>query len=237
MKRVTTLLLALAMGAVLAQSASAANPVRISQIYGGGGGSTGTYIYDYVELFNDSGFPVTIGGWSIEYGSSTGTSFGSTAGNAALIPAGAVIGPCGYYLIQCGAAGSGGVAFPVTPDLVSAGPSMSATAGKVALINNQVIPGPACSGNTSGPIYIDVVGYGGGTGSCFETAPTPLTTNTSVAVRNGDGVVDTDNNLSDFTIQSTGVTTLHNSLSPANTQCLATPNNPSTWGKIKVLYR
>ena len=234
MKRVTTLLLALAMGALLAQSASAANSVRISQVYGGGGGSTGTYINDYVELFNDSGVPVTIGGWSIQYGSATGTSFGSTSGNAALIPDGTVIGPCGYYLLQVGTAGSGGVPLPVAPDLVTAGPNMSATAGKVALVSNQIIPGAACSGNTVGGIYVDVVGYGG---NCFETAATGSTTNVSVAVRNGDGIVDTDNNLSDFTIQSTGVTVIHNSASPANTQCLATPNNPSTWGKIKVLYR
>ncbi|HEY6867619.1 MAG TPA: hypothetical protein VI792_10190, partial [Candidatus Eisenbacteria bacterium] len=100
-----------------------------------------------------------------------------------------------------------------------------------------IIPGPACAGNTIGGMYVDVIGYGGGSGSCFETAPTGPTTNTSVAVRNGDGIVDTDNNLSDFTIQSTGVTVVHNSQSPPNTQCLATPNNPSTWGKIKVLYR
>ena len=236
MKKATTLALsALALVALLAQTASAANPVRISQVYGGGGGSTGTYLNDYVELFNNSGAAVTIGGWSIQYGSATGTSFGSTSGNMAILPAGASIAPCSYYLVQVGAAGSGGVALPVTPDFINtAGPSMSATTGKVALISNS-IGNNACTGNTVGGIYVDVVGYG--TGNCFETADAGTTSNTTVAVRNGGGTADTDNNSTDFTIQGTGITTIHNSASPASTLCLATPTMPTTWGKIKVLYR
>ena len=46
MKKATTLILALVLGAFAVQTASAASSVRISQVYGGGGGSTGTYIYD-----------------------------------------------------------------------------------------------------------------------------------------------------------------------------------------------
>ena len=112
MKRATSVLVALVLGMVLAQSAFAANSVRISQLYGGGGTSSGAYQYDYVELFNNSGSTVAIGGWTLQYGSASGTSgLGSTPGsNVGLIPAGATIGPCGYYLIQCGSAGSGGVA-------------------------------------------------------------------------------------------------------------------------------
>jgi hypothetical protein len=231
MRKVTTL--ALFAMALLAQTASAANSVRISQVYGGGGGS-GTYLYDYVELFNSSGSAVNIGGWSIQYGSSAGTSFGSTAANMAIIPVGTTIGPCGYFLAQVGPAGTAGVVLPVTPDFVNtAGPSMSQSAGKVALINNST-GNNACSGNTVGGIYVDVVAYGG---NCFETAAALGTSNATVAVRNGAGTVDTDNNSLDITIQGTGVTTIHNSASPQNAACLATPTMPSTWGKIKVLYR
>jgi hypothetical protein len=227
-KLVTTL----ALLAICTTSAFAANSVRISQVYGGGGGSSGTYLYDYVELFNASGSAVSIGGWSIQYGSATGTSFGSTSGNVANIPAGVAIQPCSYYLIQVGAAGTGGVAFPVTPDLVSTGPSMSATTGKVALINNQVINN-LCSGNTVGGIYVDVVGYG--TANCFETANAAGTTNVQADVRNLGGLTDTDNNTADFTLVTNPVP--RNSGSPANSTCLATPATAGSWGKVKSLYR
>ena len=83
-KMVITLL---ALGLFAASTAFAANPVRISQVYGGGGGSS-VWTYDYVELFNSGGCPAAIGGWSIQYGSSAGTVFGSSATNCAFIPAG-----------------------------------------------------------------------------------------------------------------------------------------------------
>ena len=229
MKKIAT---TFALLALCATSAFAANPVRISQVYGGGGGSTGTYLYDYIELFNSSGSAVSIGGWSVQYGSATGTSFGSAATNIANIPAGIAIAPCSYYLIQCSAAGSAGTAFPVTPDLISTGPSMSATVGKLALINNQV-GANACSGNTSGAIYVDVVGYG--TGNCFETAAAGGLTSTQAAVRNGGGMADTDNNSVDFTVASNPVP--RNSQSPQNVDCLATPSSNDTWGHVKSLYR
>jgi len=234
MKKATTLILALALGAFAAQSASAAGTVRISQVYGGGGGGTGTYLYDYVELFNSSGAAVNIGGWSLQYGSSTGTSFASSTINMALIPAGATIPACGYYLCQVGSAGSGGVALPVTPDQVTSGPAMAQAAGKIALVSNQIFP-HACSGNSVGGDYVDVVGYGAA--NCFETAFAPTLSSTTVEVRKLGGMQDTDDNSADFVAQGTNITTLHNTQSPGNIDCLATPTMPSTWGKIKVLYR
>jgi len=234
MKRALTPFLALAL-IVCASSAMASNAVRISQLYGGGGGS-GTYLYDYVELFNNSPVAVSIGGWSLQYGSATGTSFGSSSGNIANIPAGATIGPCGYYLVQVGAAGTAGSPLPVTPDLITAGPSMSQTSGKLALINNQ-IGNNACSGNTSGPIYVDVVGYGTGTGLCYETAPTAILSNALTDVRKSDGIQDTDNNSADFNQVSSSTVTIHNSQSPQNPGCQVVPSMPTTWGKVKMLYR
>ena len=229
MKKIAT---TFALLALCATSAFAANSVRISQVYGGGGGS-GYYAYDYVELFNNSGAAVSIGGWSIQYGSATGTSFGSASTNMAVLPAGASIAPCSYYLLQVGGAGTAGIALPVTADFVSAtGPSMSATSGKVALISNAV-GANACSGNTTGGIYVDVVGYG--TGNCFETAAVAALDNASAAVRNGAGITDTDNNSLDFTKVTNPVP--RNSASPANTACLATPATSNSWGQVKSLYR
>ena len=65
--------------------------VVLSQVYGGGGGS-GYYLYDYVELFNLGTSAVNIGGWSVQYGSATGN-FGSSTGNIYAIPAGTTIQP------------------------------------------------------------------------------------------------------------------------------------------------
>lgn len=230
---------ALVIGAALIPAvADAASAVRISQVYGGGGGSSGYYVDDYVELFNNSGSPVNIGGWALMYGSATGTSFGSTSGNASLIPANTMIPACGYFLIRVGTTGTGGLALPVTPDLSTAGPNISASTGKIALVDNQTIPGPVCAGNVMGmepsPI-IDAVGWGP-TANCYEASVfATATSNQQAIVRGGDGVSDTDNNSADFSIVTNPVP--RNSSSPANTQCLATPNMPGTWGRVKVLYR
>ena len=237
MKRATTLLVALAVGVLAAQSAFAANAVRISQVYGGGGGS-GYYQYDYVELFNDSASPVAIGGWSIQYGSATGTSFASSTSNMAILPAGAMIGACGYYLVQVGSAGTAGIPLPVTPDFVNAGgPNISQSTGKLALINNGT-GGNLCSGNTVGGIYVDEIGWGS-TANCFEGAVGPLLDNGSANVRKGDGTQDTDNNANDFVKTSVNplFITIHNSQSPQNPGCLVVPVSPNTWGRVKILYR
>jgi hypothetical protein len=231
---------AIAVTTVAPSTADASSAVRISQVYGGGGGSTGLYIYDYIELFNNSGASVVVpaGGWALMYGSATGTSFGSTTGNAALIPAGTVIPACGYLLIQCGTAGSGGVALPVTPDIVAAGPNISASTGKLALVDNQTIPGPLCSGNVMGmepsPI-IDAVGWGP-TANCFEASVFPTaTTNQQSVERAAAGATDSDNNASDFAIQGTPVP--RNSSTAVNPACAAVPTHSDTWGRLKVLYR
>src|SRR5262249_28163856 len=60
----------LALMVVCVAPALAANPVRISQIYGGGGNTTGTpsYKYDYIEVYNSGDVAVDIGGWWLQYG-------------------------------------------------------------------------------------------------------------------------------------------------------------------------
>src|SRR5207248_5427934 len=46
---------------------------------------------------------------------------------------------------------------------------------------------------------VDIVGYGSGT-NCSETLRTARLSNTTAALRNGGGSVDTDNNSADFTV-------------------------------------
>ena len=44
----------------------AANPIRISQAYGGGGNSGATYTHDFIELYNSSNADVIVNGWSVQ---------------------------------------------------------------------------------------------------------------------------------------------------------------------------
>ena len=232
MKKLATTIAMLALAVSLAGTAMASNAVRISQVYGGGGGSTGSYNKDYIELFNNSGVAVSLVGWSLEYGSATGTSFGSTVGNQYIFPAGASIAPCSYLLIELGTLGTNGAVQPVTPDYTTTSINMSATTGKIALVNNTALNN-LCS---NPPVFIDRVGYGP-TANCFELAPASVLTNSSSLVRGGGGTTDFDDNSTDFTTAPTLSTPFRNSASPANTTCLVTPTGKQTWGKVKVLYR
>ena len=71
---------------------------------------------------------------------------------------------------------------------------MSATTGKVALVNNATLLTGSCP-----TALVDFVGYGP-TANCSETAPTAVLSNTTAALRKSDGAQDTDNNSTDFTI-------------------------------------
>jgi hypothetical protein len=218
--------------AVCAAPAFAANQVRISQAYGGGGGASGTYLRDYVEIYNSGVTPVNIGGWTLEYGSATGN-WGSSSGNIFTFPLGTIIQPCQYLLLEAGTPGTGGAALPVTPDFQTAttGFSMSATAGKVGLFN-AVNTNLACGSELPGTL-VDKIGYGAAT-ACPEGTNVGLLSNTQGAVRNAAGATDTDNNVNDFTIVGAPVPRNHTSFNPA---CLATPAKGSTWGQVKSIYR
>ena len=227
MKRIVTIL---ALLAVCAAPALAANPVRISQIYGGGGATSGspTYNADYVEIYNNGNVAVNIGGWALEYGSAAGT-WGSSALNQFVFPVGTIIQACQYMLIQQ-SSGTVGPPLPVPPDFTGT-LTMSATAGKVALfntLNNNL----GCGAELPGTL-IDKISYG--TGNCPEVTNVATLSNTTGAVRNSAGVTDTDNNLNDFTVANNPVP--RNTASPKNPNCLITPTKASTWGTVKSIYR
>lgn len=230
MKKILTSVAALAVCALVASPSFAANNVRISQVYGGGGATSGspTYTRDYVELFNSSAAAVNIGGWTLEYGSATG-SWGSSASNIFTFPANTLIQPCSYVLVAM-TAGSAGGALPVTPDFSST-LTMSATGGKVALFN-AVNTNLACGLELPGTL-VDKVAYG--TANCSETTAVGALSTTTGAVRNTGGIDDTDNNLNDFTVTTAPVP--RNSASPQNALCLPVPAQPSTWSNIKSIYR
>ena len=188
----------LALGLVVASTAFASNAVRISQVYGNG---NNYYNCDYVELFNSSCAPVNIGGWSLQYGSATGTFGGgggtNTFANFVMIPAGTTIPACGYYLMK-GACSAAGLDLPVTPDIAPVATfNGSGTNGKFVLFSDQVI-GRDCAAAKAALTYVDMVGYGT-TATCWEgTGAAPLSTPTTVLVRAGGGSVDTDVNSADI---------------------------------------
>ena len=177
--------------------AAPSTTIVISQLYGGGGNAGATYKNDFIELHNISGNSVDVTGWSVQYTSSTGTTWQVT-NVSGTIPAG------GYYLVQ-ESQGAGGTTNLPTPDATGT-IAMSATAGKVALANSTT----ALSGaNPSGAQVVDLVGFGGANG--FEGSPVGTLTNTTAALRNNSGSTDTDNNASDFTV---GAPAPRNSASP-----------------------
>lgn len=227
MKRLVTVLAVLA----LAVPAFAVSPdVRISQAYGGGGStsSTAAYNQDYVELFNASGFDVNVSGWTIEYGSATG-SWGSSGTNIFTFPADSWIGGCSYLLVAFGTPSTGGAAIPVTPDFLGT-LTMSGTSGKVGLFN-AVNTNLACGAELVGTL-VDKVAYG--TANCAEGTAVAVLSTATGAVRNGGGTVDTDNNAADFTVVTVPVP--NNSSTPA-TACAPVTVQPETWGAVKSIFR
>ncbi|MFS2007362.1 ExeM/NucH family extracellular endonuclease [Duganella sp. CT11-25] len=179
-------IIAAALMAGLTAPAFAASPVVISQVYGGGGNSGATYKNDFIEIFNRSGAPVNVGGWSVQYASAAGSSWQLTA-----IPAGTVLQAGQYLLIKEGAGTGGTVELPAAE--ASGGLALSGTTGKVALVNNSTaLSGAAPSGAT----LVDLLGFG--TAGAFEGAAGPGLSNTTAALRAAAGCTDTDNNASDF---------------------------------------
>jgi hypothetical protein len=216
MKRLFTLVLSVFVVNAFSQSTT----VVISQVYGGGGATSGTPTYkpDYVELHNLSLTSQDISGFQVMYGAATGQ-FGSSASNYYVIPSGTIIPARKYLLIQCGTVGSTGVDLPVTPDLVTTNMNMSGANGKVALVTAAYVPN-SC-GATATPCtlpsatIIDLVAYGtvsnaeGGT-----AAAVPVLTTTTGAVRKLDGNQDTDNNAADFDVVTNPVPRNSASLAP-----------------------
>lgn len=179
--------------------AAPSSSVVISQVYGGGGNSGATYKNDFIEIFNLGSTSISLDGWSVQYASSTGSSWSATNLSG-------TIAPGSYYLIQ-ESAGNGGSTNLPTPD-ASGNLNLSATSGKVALVNSTAAVTGTCP--TAG--VIDFVGFGSAA-NCSETSPTANLSNTTAAIRAGGGCTDTDKNSADF---STAAPNPRNSASTNN---------------------
>lgn len=89
-------------------AAAVSTTVVISQVYGGGGNAGATYRNDFIELYNLGTATVDLSGWSVQYGSATGSTWAAT-------PLSGSIAPGHYYLVK-EAAGAGGTVDLPTPD-------------------------------------------------------------------------------------------------------------------------
>lgn len=160
------------------------SPVLISQIYGAGGNSGAIYRRDYVELYNRSAATVSLAGWSVQYASASGTTWGVAALTGSIAP--------GKYCLVGLASGTSGLALPSVD--VSGSLAMSASSGKIALLNTSTAVSGSSPVGTAG--LQDFVGYGSANASEGAAAPTPSTT-TAIFRANG-GATDTGNNSTDF---------------------------------------
>lgn len=148
--------------------AEQANHVVISQIYGGGGNIGAPYKNDFIELYNPTDQDVSLDGWSVQYASSTGASWGVTKLSG-------TIKAHGYYLIQEAAGTNEAAALP-TPDAIGTS-AMSGTAGKVVLLDTTT---PATG--TTPANAIDFVGFGSA-GTFEGSGSTPAPSNTKSVQR------------------------------------------------------
>jgi uncharacterized repeat protein (TIGR01451 family) len=170
-------------------------PLKISQIYPGGGSDvSAVYTRDYVEIFNAGTSPVSLFGRSLQYQSATGNSWSVryTFPDVS-IPA------KGYYLVVAGNTGLAGIPVP-SPDGDSGVLSLSNTGGKLVIANtNAFLSGPCDPGS---PLLVDFVGWGS-TVFCFDglTGPVVWEGDPLLAMfRAGGGCTDTNDNALDFTV-------------------------------------
>ena len=209
---------ALCVVALLGAAAPAIAAVQISQVYGGGGNTGGLYNADFVELRNTSAAAVSLQGWSLQYASATGTAWGG----AQLTPLTGSIPANGYYLIKLATGANAAQPSLPTPN-ANGTTAVSATAGKVALVNNTT----ALSGTCPLPnaVIVDFVGFGS-TASCSEgNSPTAAPSNSTAVLRAADGCTDSGVNGNDF---STGLPSPRNSATPAAVCDSGTPpGNPA----------
>lgn len=183
-----------------------ADGIKIFQIYGGGGNTNAPYNKDFIVLYNNSTSDITMTNWSIQYSSSSGSSWSSLLLNAT-IPSNK------FYVIEINTGNSIGNNLPyrdVTWNFGAGG--LSYTAGKIALMDNSTTLTSAVVVGAQ-----DLFGYGSGANAptAFEglAEPSPSVSaanpvNTLSYVRSNSGL-DTDNNATDFTtVNVQSVTTL-----------------------------
>jgi hypothetical protein len=171
--------------------AGAASPdVVVSQVYGGGGNSGAPFTNDFVELFNRGSTSIDVTGWTVQYATSSSTTWSRSTLSGSIAPG-------HYYLVEEGSGGSAGSPLP-TADAVGT-INLSSSSGKIAVVRSDTAL--TCGGSpgscASDPSIVDFVGYG--SAADYEgSAAAPGLSSTLSAMRADAGCAETDNNASDF---------------------------------------
>ncbi len=187
--------------AMLFTAQAQVNHVVIVAFYGGGSNAGAQYTNDFIELYNPTGKPISLANYSVQYSSATSDMWQEQPINNT-IPAG------GFLLIAL--AGNGSVGLPLPTADVTGSMNLSATSGKVALVDTvNTLFGTGLGDST----VIDLVGYGP-TASGYETNPAPSLTSKKCLVRIGGGCTNTGDNSADFVASNSFVP--QNSASPVS---------------------
>jgi len=197
-----------------------ANGVVVSQVYGGGGNSGSLYTNDFIELFNGGLTPVVLTNWSVQYANATGNTW-----QVSVLTGTVTLTPGQYYLVQEARGAGGTLALPAPDNIGSI--ALSATAGKVALVNNAT---PILCGGTPGscsalPSVIDFVGFGATATDYEGSGPALGAANTTSVVRLLAGCQDLNNNAADFT--TANPPTPRNTTSPLNPCVVGNTTTPT----------
>ncbi len=170
--------------------------VVIRQLFVAGGTTGATFRNDFIELFNRSRLPVSIGGWSLQYAPPTGSgSWGNGASTLAVLPSSLTL-PAGQSYLVRGASGGANGAPLAEPDLITS-LTLGDGGGKVVLVNDAVSLGCNGSPTTCTPSalakIVDLVGYG--SANTFEGIAAAVSGASNQAIaRYRDGCTDIDNN-------------------------------------------
>ncbi|MEP6635406.1 MAG: lamin tail domain-containing protein [Acidobacteriota bacterium] len=164
----------------------------ITQLYGGGNNSGATFQNDFVEIFNPGASAVNLATtpYSVQYASAAGN---FTAANKLDLMSGVLL-PGQYFLIKLAGGTTNGAPLPAA-DATQTSINMSATDGKVALVNGTgLLLGNGCPFGAS---VADFVGYG--SANCAEGGATPALSATKSALRIN-SCSDTNSNSADFAV-------------------------------------
>lgn len=216
---------------------AASTTVIISQVYGGGGNSGAPYQNDFIELFNRGNTAVSLNGWSVQYGSSDGSSIASNFGASGKITnlPNITLQPGQYLLVQEASQAAVGAVLPA-PD-ATGNIAMAAGSAKVALVNSTTAlncgAGATICNSSQLATIVDLVGYGSVSGSLIaEGTHAPALSNTTAGLRGNHGCTDTDNNSTDFTA---GAPNPRNSVSLAVSCSGNSPIIPNCGGTLNVI--
>jgi uncharacterized protein len=174
----------------------------ISEVFGGGGGNNAYYANDFVVVFNAASSPQSLNGLSLQYATDNGA---ISASNVTVLPD-ISLQPGQHFLLAAQNAGAGKqMPLVPSPDLTVSS-VIEGDSGTVFLVDNTT----SLTSATSASI-IDEVGFGNGTGdgtkaTDFLGSPIPDLSQTTGAVRDGNGCTNTNDNASDFSIENASLT-------------------------------